>query len=166
MNFLRKLSLKLLLLVCCSGYILNDVRAQVSLADPGLYNNTEDKNADRAIKEALPVEDSNAVCADPDVVPEYPGGNTALLAYLQSNFRYPKKARANNIEGKVLVEFIVTKSGKIENLKIVKELSPECNAEVLRILRSMPDWTPGTKNGMPVNSKYILPVSFRLEYPN
>ncbi len=93
-------------------------------------------------------------------MPEFPGGTEAINPFIKANLRYPKKAEATGITGKVFVDFTITKTGKVENVKISKGLQPLLDEEALRVIRLMPDWKPGAQNGEKVEVKYQLSVSF------
>ena len=96
-------------------------------------------------------------------MPEYPGGVQALLEYLQTNVRYPEEAEKQNIEGRVILTFVVGKDGSIRNAKVVKSVDPLLDAEALRVINAMPNWMPGRQNGKPVAVKYTVPLSFHLD---
>lgn len=98
-----------------------------------------------------------------DKMPEFPGGMTGLMQYLSKNVKYPADARAKGIQGRVVVSVIVNTKGKATNATIVQSVSPSLDAEALRVAGTMPDWTPGTKDGTPVNVKYSFPITFRLQ---
>ena len=98
-----------------------------------------------------------------EVMPQFPGGATALMQYLSQNIRYPKEAMESETQGRVIVTFVVCKDGSICDAKVVKSVSPALDAEGLRVISSMPNWTPGTQSGKPVNVKYTVPISFRLD---
>ena len=91
-------------------------------------------------------------------MPEFNGGAGALMQYLSHNIRYPEE---KDIQGRVIVSFVVDKDGSISNAQVVKSLHPSFDAEALRIINNMPKWIPGTQNGKPVNVKYVVPISFR-----
>jgi TonB family protein len=98
-----------------------------------------------------------------EVMPQFPGGAPALMQYLSQNIRYPKEAMESETQGRVIVTFVVCKDGSICDAKVVKSVSPALDAEGLRVISSMPNWTPGTQSGKPVNVKYTVPISFRLD---
>lgn len=98
-----------------------------------------------------------------DKMPEFPGGMTGLMQHLSKNIRYPAEAHTNNIQGRVVVSVIINTDGKATNAQIVQGVAPSLDAEALRVATTMPDWTPGTKDGKPVNVKYTFPVVFRLQ---
>ncbi len=91
-------------------------------------------------------------------LPEYPGGMVAFMKWLTANLKYPKTG--NNNDGRVVVQFIVKKDGAVDELKIVRSLSPQCDREVLRVLKMMPRWKPGTENGNPVATQMVIPINF------
>ncbi len=93
-------------------------------------------------------------------MPEFPGGQVALVKYLSKNIKYPARAKADSISGRVLVSFVVDKSGAVKDPKIVKSLHADCDEEALRVVRSMPQWTPGEKNGEKVDVLFTLPIQF------
>ena len=94
--------------------------------------------------------------------PEFPGGTAALLEYLRKNIKYPAICRENNIQGRVLVTFIVNKDGAIVEPEVVKSVNPSLDKEALRVISTMPNWKPGSQRGKPVRVKYTVPVNFRL----
>ena len=95
-------------------------------------------------------------------VPEFPGGPDALLEFMRKNIKYPAEAREKDIQGRVLVTFIVNKDGSLTEPEVVKSVDPLLDAEALRLISVMPNWKPGTQRGKPVRTKYTLPVNFRL----
>jgi protein TonB len=88
--------------------------------------------------------------------------NQALLEFIYSKLKYPELARQNEIEGKVVVGFVVSKSGKITNIKIVRDIGGGCGEAVSKILEGMPTWEPGRQKGRKVEVRYNLPVTFKL----
>lgn len=103
------------------------------------------------------------VIAAPEVMPEFPGGMKALLQYLASNIHYPESAMKANVQGRVVLRFEVKTDGSIGDITVLKSVSPELDAEAIRVTRAMPRWTPGTVDGVPVNCYYALPVQFSLK---
>jgi periplasmic protein TonB len=95
--------------------------------------------------------------------PEFPDGDKALFKYLSENIKYPAIARENGIEGKVIVKFVVSRDGSIQNATVVRGIGGGCDEEALRVVKGMPNWKPGKNNGKPVNVTYNLPVSFKLQ---
>ena len=103
----------------------------------------------------------NQVFTVVEVMPEFPGGQGALLKFLATNVRYPESAVKNGIEGRVSCSF-VGKDGAISEAVVIRGVSPELNEEALRVINSMPVWSPGKQRGKAVNVKYTVPVTFRL----
>lgn len=96
-------------------------------------------------------------------MPQFPGGDEALMKFISENITYPSKAKKEGIQGKVIAEFIVSKTGAVKDIKIRNEVSPECAAEVKRVLGLMPTWIPGKQDGENVNVYFTLPVQFKLK---
>lgn len=96
-------------------------------------------------------------------MPEYPGGVQALMDFLKENVNYPAFCRENNIQGRVLVSFVVDKDGSVDEPHIEKGVHPKLDEEALRIIGIMPKWKPGTQKGKPVKVKFTVPVNFRLD---
>lgn len=101
-----------------------------------------------------------------EVMPEFPGGITALMKYLSNNIRYPEKAQKEQVEGRVVTSFIITKEGKVNDVKVMRSVSPELDAEAIRVVSSLPAFTPGMNDGKPVNCSFVLPITFKLESSN
>lgn len=98
-----------------------------------------------------------------DQDPSFPGGDAACMEWLRDNIKYPKEAIEKGIKGIVPVVFVVTKEGKITNVEVVRSPDPLLTEEALRVVRSMPDWIPGKRNGQNVDLQFALPVMFRLQ---
>ena len=96
-------------------------------------------------------------------MPEFPGGPQAMMDYLMKNVCYPKTAFDANIQGRVIAQFVVDKEGTIRGAHVVKSVDPALDAEAIRVINSMPKWTPGRQNGKVVNVKYTIPVNFQLQ---
>ena len=95
--------------------------------------------------------------------PEFPGGMEALYRYLAQNIKYPQLARENGITGKVYVTFVVERDGSIANPKVLRDIGGGCGAEAIRVVKSMPKWTPGKQRGKAVRVQFNLPVNFNLK---
>ena len=98
-----------------------------------------------------------------EVMPQFPGGQIAMLQYLMKNIKYPEQAMKEGIQGRVTVRFIVEKDGSISDVKPVLSVHPLLNKEAVRVVESMPKWTPGKQNGKPVRVRFNLPVMFKLK---
>lgn len=99
---------------------------------------------------------------EPDVLPEFPGGLEALMNYLGNHIRYPKMAEKNKVQGRVLVRFVVQKTGKVGKVEVLESVDNDLAEEAFRVVRLLPDFTPGLVNDKPVNVWYTLPVTFKL----
>lgn len=129
-------------------------------------NNTDYQ--DFATNNEEDVQETNVQANDDEILdmveqmPSFPGGETALLQFLSSNVRYPTVAEENEIQGRVVVTFIVERDGSITEVKVAKGVDPSLDREAVRVIKSMPKWKAGTQNGKPVRVKYSVPVTFRL----
>lgn len=97
-----------------------------------------------------------------EVMPQYPGGQTAMLQYMMKNIKYPKQAMKEGIQGRVTVSFIVEKDGRVTNVRLLRSVQSALDKEAIRVVKSMPKWTPGKHNGKPVRVRFNLPVMFKL----
>lgn len=109
-----------------------------------------------------PAEQPNDVFEIVENMPVFPGGFNALLEFIQTNLRYPVEAQKAGIQGRVIAQFIVEKDGTPSSFSIVRSVSPELNAEAIRMLSTMPKWKPGTQRGEAVRVNYTIPIVFRL----
>lgn len=98
-----------------------------------------------------------------DEMPQFPGGEAAMMQYLAKNIEFPALARRNGIEGMVVLQFIVNQYGDISNITVLKGLGAGTEAEAIRVLKKMPQWKPGKNNGIPVNVRFTLPIRFSLK---
>ena len=96
-------------------------------------------------------------------MPEFPGGEAALMQYLMSHVQYPANAAKNKIEGRVVVQFVIKKTGEIGEVKVARSVDEELDAEAVRVVKTLPNFTPGRVNGKPVAVWYNLPISFKLQ---
>jgi periplasmic protein TonB len=96
-------------------------------------------------------------------MPEFPGGPGAMNKFLSEKLKYPKRASKKNIEGKVVVRFIVEVDGTLSDIKIQRSLDPDCDKETLRVIHKMPRWNPGRQQGVAAACYYTLPVTFKLD---
>ena len=96
-----------------------------------------------------------------EVMPEYPGGPNEMMKYLQENIKYPQSAKDNKIEGRVYVTFVVEKDGSITNATVLRGIDKECDAEALRVVSSMPKWTPGQHKGEVVRTQFTIPIYYK-----
>ena len=112
-------------------------------------------------KESKP--NADGVYYEVEVMPEFPGGFTALQEFLVKNIQYPEQAKKEGITGKVFVQFIIDETGKVTDPKVLKSVHPLLDAEAFRVISSMPDWTPGTVKGEKVKVAFTLPIMFAMK---
>ena len=96
-------------------------------------------------------------------MPEFPGGIQEFMSFLSKNIKYPASAMAKNVQGRVIVQFVVEKDGTPTEFKVIRSVDPDLDAEALRVMKEMPKWKPGMQRGQVVRVKYTLPVTFRLQ---
>ena len=110
-----------------------------------------------------PKEEENKIFDVVEEQPSFPGGAGALMQWLRDNINYPVIAAENGIEGRVTVQFVVSKTGAISDVRVARSVDPSLDKEAVRVVSSMPNWTPGKQNGSAVNVRYTLPVIFKLQ---
>lgn len=98
-----------------------------------------------------------------DEKPSFPGGESAMKSYLNSNVKYPDVAQENGVQGRVIVESIIEKDGSMSDVKVIRSVDPSLDREALRVVKAMPKWTPAKLKGIPVRTKCTTPVVFRLQ---
>ena len=108
-------------------------------------------------------EEENKVFDIVEQQPLFPGGPAALMKYLSENTKYPVVAQENGVQGRVTVQFVVEKDGSISDVHVLRGVDPSLDREAVRVVKSMPRWTPGKQNGITVRVIYRVPVLFRLQ---
>ncbi len=117
--------------------------------------------------EAAEQQDDNYVFMSCKTMPSFPGGDIALMNFIRDHIRYPEKAAKNNIQGKVIVQFVVEKSGHIGEVKVARGVDKELDRESVRVIKSLPAFSPGlNSDGDPVRVWYTLPITFKLSASN
>ena len=106
---------------------------------------------------------SKKVYKSVEQMPMFPGGEMALMKYLQSHINYPPEAAKNNIGGRVIVQFIVDETGQVGEVKVLRHVSEEIDAEAVRVVKTLPKFEPGRQDGEAVSVWYTLPISFKLQ---
>lgn len=117
-------------------------------------------------EEQTPVEtepQSKKVYNSVEQMPEFPGGAAAMMRYLQENIKYPPEAAKNNIEGRVIVQFVIDETGQVGEVKVVRPVSEELDAEAVRVVKTFPKFEPGRQDGEAVSVWYTLPVMFKIQ---
>ena len=135
---------------------------------------SEKKQADESVKEqpvSVPdsVDQSVAVPLVEDTIytvveemPQFLGGVSKLMEFITKNLQYPESAQEQGIQGRVIAQYVVEKDGSVSNIRVIRGVSEELDAEAVRVLKLMPKWTPGKQNGKPVRCRYTIPVQFRI----
>ena len=98
-----------------------------------------------------------------EVMPQFPGGDQAMMKFVSENVQYPEEAKEKEISGRVMVGFIVEKDGSISDVKVVKGIGGGCDEEAVRVVKAMPKWKPGKEKGKPVRVSYMMPFTFKLQ---
>ena len=148
--------------VSCEGYetvTIRDVNIPVkklTFQDFWLKN----KEASAAPSQKV-VASQDSIYRVAEVMPQYPGGPNEMMRYIQENIKYPQSAKDNKIEGRVFVSFVVEKDGSITNAAVMRGIDKECDAEALRVVASMPKWTPGQHKGEVVRTQFTIPIYYK-----
>ena len=121
-------------------------------------------NQETAVNEAteMVAEGPDEVFMEVEEMPQFPGGEVALQKYLAESLSYPHEAQEAGAQGRVLVTFVVKKNGEIGDVKVAREVNPYLDAEAIRVVKSMPKWTPGKQRGFAVNVQFTVPINFAL----
>lgn len=96
-------------------------------------------------------------------MPQFPGGEKSLLNFINQNVRYPVMAQQNGIQGTVIIRFVVSTSGKVKKVEVIRSLNRDCDNEAVRVIKLLPDFIPGKQNGVNVAVWYTLPIRFKLQ---
>lgn len=144
---------------------IQENKIQISVAS---VQGTSDKGVDiaelrehKVIVEEKPVEEKPFVTVEQ--MPTFPGGEVEMQKFIRDNLRYPVVAQEAGIQGRVTLRFVVSKTGTIENVTVVRGIDPSCDKEAVRVVQSMPKWIPGKQNGLNVPVYFNLPIQFRLQ---
>jgi TonB family protein len=133
---------------------------KVSNPPKTLANNTKSVLVNSCASDSV---EEMVFCYITEQMPIFPGGDGELMKYLSDNIRYPEVALKNKTQGKVILRFVITKVGTIRKVEVLRSLSPECDKEAIRVVKSLPKWIPGTQDGKHVDVWYTLPVAFKLK---
>ena len=106
--------------------------------------------------------DNDQVFMIVEEMPEFPGGEEALIKFIAESTKYPEEAKNKRIEGKVFVQFVINKEGNVENVKLAKGVDPLLDEAAMNIVKSMPQWKPGRQRGQNVNVSFTIPINFQL----
>lgn len=115
------------------------------------------------VEEKKPVVEETKVFTSVEQMPQFPGGEAELLKWISNHIKYPAIAMENNVQGKVVVQFVVTRDGSIGEVKIARGKDPDLDKEAMRVVKTLPKFIPGKMNGQAVNVWYTLPINFKLQ---
>ncbi len=144
--------------------------SQTAFGSTDFDKGTDDLNVVREHKDEIIVEkkepEKEKVFVAVEQMPQFPGGDAELMKFLSKNIKYPTMAMENNIQGRVVVQFVVTKTGAIGEVKVIRSVDRDLDREAIRVCKSLPNFIPGKMNGQAVNVWYTLPVNFKLQGVN
>ena len=120
---------------------------------------------DIPVRQVIEIEedDAHVIFEAVEHMPSFPGGHAAMMRWLNEHIRYPQIAIENNIQGRVMVQFVVNTDGSIVDVVVIRGQDPLLDREALRVVGQMPSWTPGKQGTRPVRVRFTIPVIFRLE---
>ena len=138
--------------------------ALLAFANPTTDAATVQNNVDQQVTKTT--DQDKKIYKSVEQMPQFPGGEVALMRYLQSEIKYPPTAAANNIMGRVIVQFVVEENGEIGEVKVLRSIDEELDAEAVRVVKSLPKFNPGRQDGKAVAVWYTLPISFKITGDN
>lgn len=148
----------------------DDVAESTAAAGASTFDQgTDDLNVVREHKDEIIVEEKKPEPVKEEIftaveqMPQFPGGEAELLKYIASHIKYPTMAAENNIQGRVVVKFVVNKNGKVGDVVVVRGKDPDLDKEAVRVVKTLPDFIPGKMNGQAVSVWYTLPINFKLQ---
>lgn len=139
-----------------------EINDELELLDSEASEDTEIVFQEVEVVEEEP-EESNEVFVIVEQMPVFPGGDEALRKYLAQSVKYPVIAQENGIQGRVFVSFVVSAKGEVTNVKVARPFDPNLDKEAVRVVQSMPKWSPGMQRGKPVKVAYTVPINFVLQ---
>ena len=145
--------------------IQKDNSVMSTLTQAGAYdiNLIKDHTEEVVQEKAREQKKKEEVFSHVEQMPKFPGGDAELYKFISNNLNYPAMAIENNVQGRVVVQFVVTKDGSIGNVKVVRSVDRDLDNEAIRVCKKLPKFIPGKQNGQPVNVWYTLPVTFKLQ---
>ncbi len=145
-------------------YCFDDTGEQVTIKEP--LEEPEivfERPIESGVKQRDVKRSEDEIFKSVEQMPQFPGGDAALMEYIESNIQYPPMYAEINVQGKVIVQFVVDKTGKVGEVKVVRSVDKELDKEAVRLCKSLPDFTPGRQNGQAVSVWYTLPVIFKMK---
>ncbi|HBG71626.1 MAG: hypothetical protein A2W93_08285 [Bacteroidetes bacterium GWF2_43_63] len=142
--------MKSLFTILCFSTLCNLLQAQISDST--------------TVVQPVPIETdyNNKIFTIVEDSPEFPGGQDALMTYLMNNIKYPHEAMEASIQGTVYVTFVIETDGAVSNVKVLRGIGGACDEEAVRVVKGMPNWTPGKQRGKAVRVQFNLPIRFVL----
>ncbi len=141
-------------------YCFDDTGEPVTIKEPLEEREIEFGRYDPVVEK--PKRNENEIFKSVEQMPQFPGGDAALIKYLDSHIQYPPEAAKNNIQGRVILQFVVDKTGEIGEVKVVRSVDKDLDKEAVRLIKTLPKFIPGRQNGQAVAVWYTLPVTFKL----
>lgn len=163
---MRKITLAILslLMIACTPDRKKEAQTDIPEKDIVkeriIEDEVETKEDEKEITQASIREEKPFVTVEK--MPSFKGGDAAMKKFIDDNLKYPKIAKEAEIQGRVTVRFVVTSTGAIEDITVIRGIDPSCDKEAIRVIKAMPKWEPGKQNGKAVDVYYTLPVVFRL----
>ena len=149
--------------------MLNVVEDDVEVADNDLLSSEDDQAQAQtqtyvppAVKVEEEEESSQHIFMVVEEMPEFPGGQAAMMSFIAKSIKYPVVAQKNGIQGRVTCSFVVNQDGSIIDAEVVRGIDPSLDKEALRVINTMPKWKLGKQRGKPVRVKFTIPINFRL----
>lgn len=139
---------------------VTNAKVAISVAD--VKGNDEENGADIADLKEIAQDDPDVPFQVVEQMPVFPGGEKAMMKFINKQIKYPVLAMENGIEGRVILRFVVLPNGEIGEINILRSVDDSCDKEAIRVIRSMPKWIPGKQNGMAVSVYFTLPIAFQL----
>lgn len=149
--------------------ILNVVDDDIELDQQDILSSEDDATAAQVETYVAPTvveeeeESESHIFTVVEKMPQFPGGDAALLKFVNGSIKYPVIAQENGIQGRVVISFVVNRDGSVVDAEIVRGVDPSLDKEALRVVNTMPKWSPGEQRGKPVRVKYTMPIQFRLQ---
>lgn len=158
----------ILLLVAMLTVLSINVQKTVANSNSNDFDKgVDDLNVVRECKEEVIVEDRKSINSNVftsvEQMPQFPGGDVELMKWISNHIQYPETAKAETLMGRVVVKFVVTKTGKVGDVEIVRSKHPDLDREAIRVVKSLPDFIPGKMGGQPVDVWFTVPVNFKLQ---
>lgn len=149
--------------------VLEVVDDNVELEQQEILSSEDDQKAAQTQTYVAPVqveeeeESAQQIFTVVEEMPKFPGGDAELLSFIAKSIKYPVIAQENGIQGRVICTFVVNRDGSVVDAQVVRGVDPSLDKEALRVIGTMPKWTPGKQRGKPVRVKYTVPITFRLQ---